>query len=123
MLKPCDAERFLDASTDLKLARTKEKYSAVYETRQGGLYIALERRSKTVAKVHLEPVLDVRAIGLSPDTQVEHLPSTAPRVHLPVACLTGPYSGHAGKEAWRVRLASEADLALLVKSYARSPGR
>lgn len=123
MLKPTEAERFLDASPELALARPKEKNSAVYVTRTGGRYLALERRLKTVAKVHVEPVLNVGALKFSLNTEVNHLPPEAPRVHLPVPCLTGPYGGRAGNEAWRIRLSSEADLAILVKSYAACPGR
>ena len=123
MLNTIDAERFLDSSSDLELARPKEKYSAVYLTRFGRRYLALERRSKTVAKIHFEPVLDVPALKLSPQTEIEQLSAAVPRVHLPVEYLRGPYNGRSGYPAWRVRLASVGDLQLLVAAYAHSPAR
>ena len=118
MLKPSEAEALLDSSTHVRLAQPKEKYSAVYVT-TNGRYIALERRLKTVTKVHIEPSIDPKTIGLSAESKIEHLPPSMPRVHLPVASLRGPYKGRSGNEAWRLTLASEADLKQLLAAYSR----
>ena len=118
MLKPNEAESVLDTSPHVRQARPKEKNSAVYVTKNGR-YLALERRLKAVAKVHIEPSIDPTMIGLSPGTQIEHLTPTVARVHLPVSSLVGPYKGKPGNAAWRIRLASEQDLMVLLAAYDR----
>lgn len=116
MIKPTEAEKILDSSPHVRLARQKEKNSAVYVTSHGR-YLALERRLKTVAKIHIEPYIDPTKIGLSADTVTKHLLSDVPRVHLPVSSLTGPYNGQRGNEAWRIKLGSEQDLKKLLDAY------
>lgn len=116
MIKPTDAETILDASIYVRLARSKEKNSAVYVT-QSGRYLALERRLKTVSKIHIEPTIDPMSLGLSAETRCERLTASVPRVHLPIVSLTGPYEGRPGNEAWRIRIGSEQDLKVILAAY------
>lgn len=119
MLPTHDAELILDSQ--FKLLLPKEKYSAVYETREGR-QLALERRSEIVAKVHFENVVDLGSLSLSASTIVEHLPPSRPRAHLPAPRLAGPYKERPGADAWRVRPASVADLNTVLRAYAPSEG-
>jgi hypothetical protein len=116
MIKPVEAEAILDASSCLRLARPKEKNSAVYVTKNGR-YLALERRLKTITKIHIEPAINPLSLELSAETTIEHLPPSVPRVHLPAATLTGPYEGRSGNEAWRIRVGSEQDIRTIVAAY------